>query len=310
MPTIFNLVLFLQFAIAGETQKEKSMAPLTMANVMASAQDSDWRTPSPENVLYVELRGGRVIIELAPEFAPQHVANVKALAREKYWDGLKVVRVQDNYVVQWADPKAENPQKKKKIKAAKETLAPEFDQAILSEVFTALPDRDVYSPEVGFVNGFPAAKDIQSKKMWLAHCYGAVGAGRNNSIDSGGGSELYVVIGHAPRHLDRNVTLIGRVIQGMELLSSLKRGTGPLGFYEKPNEQVPLLKIRIAADVPEKQRTEFQVLRTDSETFKNLIKSRRHRKEEWFHEPTGKIDLCNVPIPVRRMEAKKIPTSK
>jgi peptidylprolyl isomerase len=106
-------------------------------------------------------------------------------------------------------------------------------------------------------------------------------------------------IGHSPRHLDRNDTLFGRVVQGMELLSTLPRGTGPLGFYEKPEQQVPIKSVRVAADVPESERTELEILRTDTPTFETLVESRRNRREEWFAMPTGRIEIGNVPVPVR-----------
>src|SRR5690606_7028034 len=83
------------------------------------------------------------------------------------------------------------------------------------------------------------------------HRYGAVGAGRGMAADSSDGSELYVVTGQSPRQLDRNITLVGRVVDGMELLSVLPRGTGPLGFYEDAAQRVPIEAIRLAADVPE-----------------------------------------------------------
>jgi peptidylprolyl isomerase len=273
----------------------------SMADVLASSKPEDWRPLDPENTLYVELATGRVIIELAPTFAPKHVANVKALTREHYFDGLAIVRAQDNYVVQLADPQAENPDLARKIQKAKKTLPAEFDRPTDPAVpFTLLPDGDVYAPEVGFSSGFPVARDRKSGRMWLAHCYGMVGAGRDTAVDSGGGTELYVVIGHAPRHLDRNVTLLGRVWQGIELLSVLRRGAGPLGFYEKPEQRVPVKSVRIAADVPVSERTPLEVLRTESSRFDQLIESRRNRPEDWYHFQAEHIELCNVPIPVRK----------
>jgi peptidylprolyl isomerase len=129
-----------------------------------------------------------------------------------------------------------------------------------------------------------------------------VGAARDVSPDSGGGGELYVVIGHAPRHLDRNVTLVGRVVQGVELFSSLPRGTGALGFYESADERTPINAARIAADLPEAERTPLETLRTDTATFEAMVESRRNRREEWFDRPAGRIELCNVPLPVRTPE--------
>lgn len=162
--------------------------------------------------------------------------------------------------------------------------------------FIKLPDKDSYKFETGFSNGFASARD--GKRMWLTHCYGSIGIGRDNDVDSGNGTELYAVIGQSPRHLDRNVTVIGRVVYGMENLSSLRRGHGNMGFYEKePN--IPIKSIRLAKDVPEKERLNLEVLRTDTPLFKKVIEARRNRREPWFRVPAGAIDVCNFPIPVR-----------
>lgn len=275
--------------------------PLTIADILAKSQGSDWRAPEAENTLYLELEKARVIIELAPEFAPKHVANVKALVRENYFDGLSILRVQDNYVAQWGDPNAEkNPEQARKIKNAKRTLAPEFEREIDAQMeFTRLVDGDLYAPEIGHWRGMPVARDPKSGKVWLAHCYGMVGAGRDVAPDSGGGTELYAVIGHAPRHLDRNVTLIGRVIQGMELLSALPRGPGPMGFYDKAEQLVTIKSVRVAADVSAEERTKIEVLRTDTALFQQLVEVRRNRRDEWYVRPAGKIEIGNVPVPVR-----------
>jgi len=274
--------------------------PLTMANVLAASQASDWRPLDNQHTLYLELATGRVVIELAPLFAPRHVANIEALVKEGYFDGLAIVRVQDNYVVQWGDPEAENQAKQRPIKTAQRTLKAEFTVPITKALpFTVLPDADGYAPQVGFANGFPAARNPKTGQTWLAHCYGMVGVGRDTSADSGGGTELYAVIGHAPRHLDRNVTLVGRVVKGIELLSTLPRGTGALGFYEKPEQRVPILSVKLAADVPPAQQSRLEVLRTDTATFAQLVEARRNRREDWFKVPVGHIELCNVPLVVR-----------
>jgi peptidylprolyl isomerase len=130
-----------------------------------------------------------------------------------------------------------------------------------------------------------------------------VGSGRDNAPDTGGGTELFVVIGHAPRHLDRNDTLLGRVVQGIELLSTLPRGTGRLGFYDQPEQRVPIKSVRVAADVPKADRTQLEILRTDTPTFQQLIEARRNRSEEWFQVPAGRVDIGNVPVPVREKNA-------
>jgi peptidylprolyl isomerase len=285
---------------AGQATEPPAQKPMTVAGIVAAAKAEDWRALDPENTLYLEMEGGRVVIELAPAFAPQHVANVKALARERYFDGLAIIRVQDNYVVQWGDPAADDPQKARKILQAKKNLPAEFDRAIDARIpFTLLPDGDVYAKEVGFSEGFPVARDKSSNRMWLTHGYGMVGAGRGNTSDSGGGAEIYVVIGQAPRHLDRNCTLFGRVVQGMELLSALPRASGPMGFYDKPEQLVPIKSIRVAADVPLAERIDLEIMRTDTDTFRRLIESRRNRPDEWFLFKAGRVELANVPVPLR-----------
>ena len=200
----------------------------------------------------------------------------------------------------WGDPDAEKLDLARKIQHAQKTLPAEFERAFDRKIpFTRLPDGDVYAREVGFSGGFPVARDRRSGKMWLVHGYGMVGAGRDVDPNSGGGTELYLVIGQAPRHLDRNVTLLGRVVQGMPLLSGLSRGTGAMGFYEQPEQRVPIKSIRVAADVSAAEHSTLEVMRTDTPVFQKLIESRRNRREEWFHVPAGRIEIGSVPIPVR-----------
>ena len=300
---LMAVVLFSGLIVVTAADTNKIKSP-TMAELLDSSKPGDWRRLDPENTMYLELPTGRVIIELAPAFAPMHVANVKALAREHYFDGLAIIRVQDNYVAQWGDPDAEK-SSARKIQKARRTLPPEFDRPLDVKLpFTRLPDGDVYASEVGFSDGFPVARDRKTHRMWLVHCYGMVGAGRDVPADSGGGTELYAVIGQAPRHLDRNVTLLGRVIQGIELLSALPRGTGALGFYEKAEQRLSIKAVRMAADVPESDRTALEVLRTDTPFFRRLIESRRNRREDWFHFQAGRIELCSVPIPVRKISSE------
>ncbi len=292
-------LLALPFVLASALchAEQTAAKPRSSADILAASSASDWRRIDEDNLLVMQLLKGRVLIELAPAFAPQHVANVKALARERYYDRLAVLRVQDNYVAQWGDAEAHKP-----IWSARRNLPAEFFRKLdAAMAFTPLGDADAYAAEAGFSNGLPALRDARKGEAWLAHCYGMVGAGRDNAPESGGGTELYAVIGHAPRHLDRNVTLLGRVVQGIDLLAALPRGTGALGFYEKPAQRVPISRVRVAADLPAAQQPALEALRTDTETWTAYVDSRRHRREDWFVEPTGHIELCNVPLPVREV---------
>ena len=182
----------------------------TVADVIKTSTPADWRALDPQQTLYMDTALGRVVIELAPEFAPQHVANIKALVAEQYYDGLAITRAQDNWVAQWGDPDEKHP---KPIKHARRTLPGEFTVPLKSITsFTRLKDADGYAPQVGHSNGFPSARDPKSGTAWLTHCYATVGVGRDVASDSGGGTELYAVIGQSPRHLDRDITVVGRVV--------------------------------------------------------------------------------------------------
>jgi peptidylprolyl isomerase len=276
----------------------KPVKPKSMQELLDASQPSDWRTPDPASTLYLDLATGRVIIELAPDFAPAHVANIRTLAHEHYWDGLSINRSQDNFVVQWGDP-AEDDKTRKSLGSAKAHLPAEFTRKSAGAPFIYLPDHDGWAPQVGFSGGFQVGRNPKSGQAWMAHCYGTVGAGRDLAADSSNGTELYVVDGQSPRQLDRNITVVGRVVQGMELLSVLPRGTGPLGVYEKAEQRVPIKSIKLAADVPDAQRTPLQLLRTDTPLFTAVVEARRNRRDDWYKVPAGHIDLCNVPLPAR-----------
>ncbi len=301
LPVIALAVTGLTPAIADTPKATQRSA----AEIISAAPDSAWRTPDPDNLLYALIGNGVVIIELAPEFAPAHVANIRALARGHFWDGTSVYRSQDNFVVQFGDADADDPAKAKPLGEAKDHLPAEFHRDAKGLAFDRLPDVDGWAPEAGFSSGFPVARDRKANRAWLTHCYGAVGAGRNNEPDSSTGAELYVVIGQAPRQLDDNITVVGRVLSGMELLSATRRGPAPMGFYEDPAERTPIRALRLASEAPESARIPLQVLRTDTQAFRDLVESRRNRVDDFYKRPAGHIDLCNVAIPTRTPPADK-----
>jgi len=201
--------------------------------------------------------------------------------------------------VQWSDPAA-GTDRARPLGEAALRLEPEFYRDLAGLSMTVIVSNDPYAPQVGFESGMPMGTD--GDHAWLAHCYGMLGAGRANAPDSGNGAELYVVTGHAPRHLDRNVTLLGRTVHGVEHLSSLPRGTGPLGFYESEDEHVAIEKMRFGNELPAGERIELERLRTETTTFADLVEARRNRLEDWFVDPAGYIGLCNVPVPVRTVD--------
>ncbi len=255
-------------------------------DVLKASPASDWQALDPADTLVMTLPKGQVVIRLAPGFAPNSVANIKRLVRSGYFDKAAIVRSQDNFVVQWAqDPEPPD---------SKGWAEFERDRA---NSFAPLKDRDTYAAEAGFDNGFAAASD--GMREWLTHCYGVVGVGRDNAPDSGNGIELYAVTGQAPRALDRNMTVAGRVVQGMELLSALPRGTGALGFYESAGEKTRILTVKLAADMPEAQRPKLEWLKTGSPTFAAYVEARRNRGGPFYVRPAGAIDICSITPPIR-----------
>jgi len=218
--------------------------------------------------------------------------------------------VQDNFVAQWGDPDAEAEQapgaasapgapKARPLGAATATLPPEFAISDRGLPIARLKDRDVYAPVTGFVDGFPVGADPAAHRAWIAHCYGTVGAGRGDTIDSGSGAELYVVIGQAPRGLDLNIAPVGRVLQGMELLSSLPRGGANMGFYDRREQHVRIDRVQRLADVPEGARPDVKVFRTDSREWGDYVEARRNRRDAWYVHRAGAIDVCSLSVPVR-----------
>ena len=269
----------------------------TPADIVARAPDSDWQTVDPHDLMLVDLSGGRrATIQLAPRFAPVHVGNIRTLVRTGWFDGTSINRVQDDYVAQWGDASETKPLPPGVV-AQPEA---EYERSAEGVAVTPLASRDPYAPAVGFADSWPVGMDPASRRVWLAHCYGMVGVGRNLPPDTGNGAELYAVIGQAPRQLDRNIALVGRVIDGLEALDTLPRGTGPLGFYARPDQRTPILRVRLASapgDAP--PALAWQVMRTDSASFAAYAQARANRRDAFYLRPAGGVGLCNVPVPFR-----------
>lgn len=273
------------------------------SEIVAAAPAEAWRPVDPGNLLILDFEGNRrLAIELAPAFAPGHVANIQALVRAGWFErNAAIVRVQDNYVVQWGDPSEKAP-----LPAGIEAQPSDgYERPGLPTGFVPLPFPDAYGARIGHAQGWPVATD--GKVHWLPHCPGMVGAGRNMPPDTGSGAELYLVIGHGPRHLDRNIALVGRALEGQEQLSALPRGTGMLGFYEQPHARVKLVAARLGTDLPAAERPHFEVMRSDSPAFAAWVEARANRRDEFFVRPAGSADICNLMPPVRRVPE---PTSR
>jgi peptidylprolyl isomerase len=291
------LFLLPLFALAAAAPAPKLKTP---SDVVAAAPGSAWKPISPDDLLVMDLKsGGRVVIQLAPAFAPVHVANIKALARSNYWDGATIYRVQDNYVAQWGLNDSDKPWP--------EGVTPkppaEYTRPLKGLTVKPLGYADPYAPATGFADGWPVAYSPKAGWADLTHCYGTVGVGRDLAPDTGTGGELYAIIGQPTRHMDRNLAIVGRVIDGIEQLSSLPRGTEALGFYKDKAQYVPITSIRLASQMPEGERPAYEYLDTNSRSFARYLYLRANRNDEFYTRPAGGVDLCNVQVPVRKRTA-------
>jgi peptidylprolyl isomerase len=290
-----SLLLFASAILAIGAAPAKKLP--TPNDIVAAAPASAWKTISDEDLLVMDLAsGGRIVVQLAPAFAPVHVANIRALAHGQYWNGATVYRVQDDYVAQWGQNESEKPWPK----GVTAKPPAEYTRSLKGLSIKALGSPDPYAPAAGFADGWPVA--FSQKERWadLTHCYGSVGVGRDLSPDTGTGGELYAVIGHAPRQLDRNIALVGRVIDGIDRLSSLPRGTGDLGFYKDKGQDVPIASIRLASDIPAAERPSYEYMDTASPAFATYLRIRANRHDAFYIRPAGGVDLCNVQVPVRK----------
>ncbi|AOL93934.1 peptidylprolyl isomerase [Porphyrobacter sp. LM 6] len=315
---------------AQEAAKPTYPAP---SEIVAAAPKADWTAIPAEDLLVMTLapdaegKPRQVVIQLMPApFSQGWVHNIRLFARAKWYDNISVNRVQDNYVTQWGDPNYDNPEATGKPKPLPDRLkvVPESDYLTRYSVMSSMnrqtrqmvtrTDPPLAGPRVKdaygdstFSNGWPIGIYKPANEppvLHPTHCYGMVGVGRNYSPDTGSGAELYTVIGHAPRHLDRNIALVGRVIEGMEHLSSLPRGKGELGFYAKDEaaKRTPILTVRVASDLAPSEQPAFEYLSTESETFAAYADAIANRRDPFFITPAGGADICNIRVPVRRVQ--------
>ena len=337
MKRFLNLTAAAAFCASVPAFAQEAKTYPAPSEIVAAAKAQEWAAIAPSDLLVMDLapdaagKPRRVVIQLMPApFSQGWIGNIRKLATAKWWDGTSINRVQDNYVVQWGDAteKKALPDGLEVVpesgytaplvdpfasmllfsaivgrKEAEDACNRESEDKIsdcYKEIDRQIARRDPYGDVYGFYKGWPAGAD--PKTAWPLHCYGMVGVGRNLSPDTGTGAELYTVIGHAPRHLDRNIAVVGRVIEGIEHLSSLPRGTGALGFYEKEEERVPILSVRLGTEV--QNAPSFEYLYTQTPSFKAYADARANRRDPFFITPAGGADICNIPVPVRRRPAK------
>ena len=268
----------------------------TPPSVVAESKAGEWQAIPADDLMVIDLKNGqRIVVQLAPLFAPVHAANIRALAKSGYWQGAAIYRVQDNYVAQWGNNDSDKPLPPGVVKKP----PAEYHRSLRGLRITPLGSPDSYAPAVGYVQGWPVAYDPKAGTANLPHCYGSVGVGRDLSPDTGMGGELYAAIGHGPRSLDRVIAVVGRVVSGIDAMSSLPRGTEALGFYKERTSDVPIANVRLASMLPEAGRPRFEYLKETSVSFARWLKVKKNRRDEFYIRPAGGVDLCNALVPIR-----------
>jgi len=291
---MLSLILALAAAPASAGRK-----PLTPTEIVAKAPTSAWRTIAPEDLLVIEYDGGgRTVVQLAPSFAPVHVANIRALANGGYWQGAAIYRVQDNYVAQWGT----NDDKKPLPAGVRAKPPAEYVRVSRGLAIRPLRFPDAYAVRTGHAQGWPVAQ-YRNGSVSLTHCYGTVGVGRDLAPDTGMGGELYAVIGHSPRQLDRNIAIVGRVVEGIEQMAVLPRGTEALGFYKEGTVARKITSVRLASAMAPTERPSFEYMAESSPSFAAYVRARANRNDEFYRVAAGGVDICNAPVPVRRTPA-------
>ncbi len=277
--------------------------PPAPQDVLDKAPAEAWKAiPAGDIVVMTLADGTSFAYELAPDFAPVHSANVRQLVRSGYFDGASLLRVQDGYVVQWGRPD-EDTTKPTGIEAHPPAEYEMDAQALKAAgmTFRPLPWRDAYADRIGLVRSWPVASD--GKAYWLTHCYGMIGVARDVPPDTGDSTQLYTIIGQPARRLDRNLSVVGRMLKGMDILADRPRGTEALGFYKDDSQRIRIVSAKIAADLPEDQRPGFQILDSDSATFGIWLQAKANSLGGFLVKAPGALDVCSALPPVRTTPA-------
>lgn len=263
------------------------------AEILNETAAKDWRQIRDDELLIIKLEHGEVLVALSPELAPAHVKQIRKLAKEHFYDGLSFYRVIDGFVAQGGDPFSD-----RDIGGAKKALKGEFETTVGDKFnFDRLPDKDGYAPEVGFLETLPVGFDPRTKTAWHLHCAGAFAFGRENDADTAS-TEFYIAL-QPQRYLDRNLSVFGRVIDGMEYLQALRRVNPPETRQDDLGAKI--VSIRMASDLPKEERPHFEILDSRRPVFADYVAARRNRPEAFFYFRPDYIDICQLPIPVRRV---------
>lgn len=292
---------------ADASQAANTVSAIQVADTAASEStaypfpDDAWRDLDPENTLYIETPHGRIVVELAPEFAPNHVERMKTLARAHFYDFLVWHRVLDGFMAQGGGARG-NPNHRSELPAMNsEFIVRRGAELPISELQDRIinPSDNPQRAKAGFWHGFPAGTQALAAaaltadgrvNSWLLHCTGAAAMARTNDPNSAG-SQFYITRGNA-EHLNAIYTSWGRVRAGQDAVNALRVGTlgQDPGFVPDTIDSM-----RVAADLPEAERTHVQVVDTESPAFTAYLNSLR--------DASGALpDVCEIPVPTRILE--------
>jgi peptidylprolyl isomerase len=279
------LAVLCSAAAAAPAKKPAAAAPAAPA-AAGKPTDSDWRTPDPNDVLVIDTNKGRVIVEMVPEVAPKHVEQIRALAKEKFYDGLRFFRVIDKFMAQTGDP-----QNNGQGGSSKPNVAAEFTFKRGADMpFVLAVDQSV--AEIGFVKSLPAETQSMSlapltkdQKVtgWTLYCQGVAGMARDDNPDSG--NSQFFLMRYPYPSLEKRYTAFGRVIAGEDVVRQIKTGEP----VEQPQDRMD--RVRVLADIPEAERPKIRVIDPKGAWFKAEIARTRAAKGAEF-------TACDVEIPV------------
>ena len=237
-------------------------APATPAAPAAPAYaPTDWKQLDPAHLMVIDTSKGRVVVELVPAVAPEHVAQVEALTRKGYYDGLKFFRVIDDFMAQTGD-KANNGAGKSEEPILKGTFS-----------FRRGPDMPFtgvgngHGGAFGFVGPMPVASqpdDLMGLtadgkvKAYGLFCPGIAGMARTGDPDSA--STQFFLMRQAFPTLDGQYTPWGRVVAGLEVVRAIAVG-------EPPANPDTMLKVHMASDMPAADRPKVWRVDTASAAF-------------------------------------------
>ena len=165
------------------------------------------QTYAQENIMIMKLKDGDVIIELFGEIAPEHVKRFKLLANEKKYDGVVFHRVINGFMAQTGDVQFGNPNLES------------FDLRLAGTGGSEYPD-------------------LKAEFSDIPHEKGTLSMARSNDPNSAN-SQFFICLESAP-HLDRNYSVFGKVIKGMEFVDLIKKGQGSNGAVDKPDKIISL----------------------------------------------------------------------